>query len=167
MTVYEFIACNQKLSSFEEALADEEIKSYNELLKLGFTEEQIQIRGIDLSQIDRNKKVFLINLPEELQNSPLVIEEDFNNPFARFLTDKKFIYKVKNIEKVVSHLAGYIGKYSDTWKELELWRVQENDYCVDSSEVPQTVINLRNLTLEKLEAFYEGSVPKQMILFQN
>ena len=85
----------------------------------------------------------------------------------RFLTDKKFIYKVTNVEKVVSHLAGYIGKYSDTWKELELWRVLQDDYSVDSSEVPYTVLNLRNLTLEKLEAFYESSVPNQMILFQN
>lgn len=167
MAVYEFIACNQKLASFKEALSDEEIKSYNELLKMGLTEEQIQIRGIDLSKIDRNKKVFFINLPEELQNSPLVIEADFHNPYARFLTDKKFIYKVTNVEKVVSHLAGYIGKYSDTWKELELWRVLKDDYTVDSSEVPQTAIHLRNLTLEKLELFYESSVPRRMILFQN
>lgn len=111
MAVYEFIACNQKLKSFEEALSDEEIKSYNELLKIGFKEEQIQIRVIDLSKIDRNKKVLLINLPEELQNSPLVIEEDFHNPYARFLTDKKFIYKVTNAEKVVSHLAAYFGDF--------------------------------------------------------
>lgn len=154
MAVYEFIACNQKLKSFEEALSDEEIKSYNELLKIGFKEEQIQIRGIDLSKIDRNKKVFLINLPEELQNSPLVIEEDFHNPYARFLTDKKFIYKVTNAEKEVSHLAAYLGKFSDTWKELELWRVLQDDYSVDSFEVPKTVINLLNLKLEKLEAFH-------------
>lgn len=73
---------------------------------MGLTEEQIQIRGIDLSKIDRNKRVFFIKLPEELQNSPLVIEEDFHNPYARFLTDKKFVYKVTGVEKVVSHLVG-------------------------------------------------------------
>lgn len=76
MAVYEFISCNNKLTTFEEALSDEEIKSYNELLKIGLTEEQIQIRGIDLSKIDRNKRVFFIQLPEDLQNSPLIIEED-------------------------------------------------------------------------------------------
>ena len=167
MAVYEFLACNQKLSSFEEALADEEIKSYNELLKMGFKEEQIQIRGIDLSKIDRNKKVFFINIPEELRNSPLKVEEDFHNHYARFLTEKKYIYKITGVEKVVIHLAGFIGKYSNDWKELELWRVIEDDYSVDSSEVPQTVSNLRNLTLEKLEAFYESTVPQRMILTQN
>lgn len=167
MTIYQFIACNQKLATFEEALSDEEIKSYNELLQMGFTEKQIQIRGINLSKIDRNKKVFLINLPEELQNSPLVIGEDFYNPYARFLTDKKFIYKVTNVEKVVSHFAWYIGKYSTIWKELELWRVIEDDYSIDSSDVSKTVIHLRNLTLETLETFYEGTVPNQMVLFQD
>lgn len=166
MAVYEFIASNQKLPSFDDALSDEEIKSYNELLKMGFTEEQIQIRGMDLSKIDRNKKVFLINLPEELQSSPLVIVEDLHNSYARYFTDKKYIYKVTNVQKVVSHLTGYIGKYSNLWKELELWRVIQDDYSVDSSEVPSTVIPLHNLTLEKLEAFYESPVPNQMILFQ-
>ncbi|MFS0864903.1 hypothetical protein [Fredinandcohnia sp. 179-A 10B2 NHS] len=165
MAVYEFIACDQKLTSFEDALADEEVKSYNELLSMGYTEEQIHIRGIDLTNIDRDKKVFLIQIPEELQNSPLVIEEDFHHSYARYLTDKKFIYKVAGADKVVSHLAGYIGKYSNTWTELELWRVLEDDYSVDSSEIPQSVINLRNLSLENLEEFYEGSVPRILILF--
>ncbi|MEH7237645.1 hypothetical protein [Bacillus sp. JJ1562] len=167
MAVYEFIACNQKLSSFEKALADEEIKSYNELLKMGFTAEQIQIRGINLSKIDRNIKVFYIKLPEELHNSPLQIEEDFKNPYARFLTEKKFIYRVTGVEKAVSHLAGYIGKYANTWKELELWRVMEDDYSVEDSLIPKTVISLHYLTLEKLEVFYEGSVPNCLILVQN
>ena len=167
LAVYEFISCNQKLTTFKEALSDEEIKSYNELLKMGLTEEQIQIRGIDLSNIDRNKRVFFIQLPEELQNRPLVIEEDFHNPYARFLTDKKFVYKVTGVEKVVSHLAGYIGKYVNIWRELELWRVTEGDYLVDPSGIPQTVINLRDLTLEKLESFYDGPVPKRLILVQN
>lgn len=37
---------------------------------MGLSEEQINIRGIDLSKIDRDKKVFTIFLPEELTNSP-------------------------------------------------------------------------------------------------
>lgn len=167
MSSYDFIACNQRLSTFEEALSDEEIKSYNELVKMGLTEDQIKIIGIDISKIDRNKNVFLIQLPEEIRNSPLVIEVDFHNYYARFLTDKKFIYKVSGIEKVISHFAGYIGKYSDTWKELELWRVIEEDYSIDSSKVPQTILNLRNLTIEQLEAFYEGPVPSRMTLTHN
>lgn len=165
MAVYEFIACNQKLASFEDAVADEEIKSYNELIKMGFTEEQIQIRGIDLTKIDRNKKVFLIQIPEELQNSPLVIEEDFHHSYARYLTDKKFIYKVTGADIVVSHLAGYIGKYSNTWTELELWRVLDDDYSVDSSEIPKNVVDICNLSIESLESFYEGSVPRCLRLF--
>lgn len=167
MAVYEFIACNEKLGTFKDALADEEIKSYKELLKMGFTDEQIQIRGMDLSNIDRNKKVFFIQIPEELQNSPVRIEEDFRNPFARFLTDKKFIYKVTGVEKVASHFAGYIGKYANTWTELELWRVTEDDYTLDSSEIHQTDIHLRNLTIENLEDFYEGAVPNRLILVQD
>lgn len=43
--IYEFIACNQKLPTFQEALEDEQMKSYNELLALGLSEEQIAIRG--------------------------------------------------------------------------------------------------------------------------
>lgn len=167
MAIYQFISCNQKLSSFEEMLSDEEIKSYNELLKMGFTEDQIQIRGIDLTKVDRDKKVFLIRLPEELQNSPLVIEEDFHHPYARFLTNKKYIYRVAGVEKAVSHLAAYIGKYANTWKELELWQVMEDDYSVNSAEIPQTVINISNMTIEKLDEFFEGSVPSRLTLFQN
>lgn len=166
MVVYDFIACNEKLSSFAEALTDEQMKSYNELLKLGLSEKQIQIRGIDLSKMDRDKKVFFIQLPEELLNSPLVIEADFRNPYARFLTDKKFIYKIIGVEKVVSHLAGYIVKHAITWKEIELWRVLEEDYSVDPFEIPQTFTNLRNLTVEQLESFYEGAVPKLFIIAQ-
>lgn len=106
LTVYKFIASDQKLATFEEALQDEEIKSYNELLKMGLTEEQIKIRGIDLSKIDRDKKVFFINLPEELKTSPLRIEEDFHNSYARYLTDKKYIYKIIDEGKAIYHLAG-------------------------------------------------------------
>lgn len=167
MAIYHFISCNQKLSSFEEMLSDEEKKSYNELLNMGYTEDQIQIRGIDLTRVDRDKRVFLIKLPEELQNSPLVIEEDFHHPYARFLTNKKYIYRVAGVEKAVSHLAAYIGKYANTWKELELWRVMENDYSVNSTEIPQTVINLSNMTIEKLDDFFEGSVPSRLTLLQN
>lgn len=54
-------------------------------------------QGGNLSKIDRNEKVNLINLTEELQNSPLVIEEGFHNSYARFLTDKRFIYKEMNV----------------------------------------------------------------------
>lgn len=167
MGVYEFIACNQKLASFEEALSDERIKSYNDLLEIGLSEEQIQIRGLDLTEFDRNEKILLIDLPEELLNSPLIIEEDFHNSYARFLTDKKFVYKVLGVEKVVPHLVGYIEKYANTWKELELWRVKEDDYLVDSSEMPQSVIPLRNVTIEIIEDFYEGTVPKRLLLVQN
>ena len=167
LSIYEFIACDQKLSTFEEALSDEQIKSYNELLKMGLKDEQIRIRGIDLSKVERDKKIFYIPLPEELQNSPLVIEEDFHHPYARYLTNKKFIYKVVNAQKAITHLAGYIGKYSDIWRELELWRVTEDDYGIDSSDVPKTIINLRDLTVEKVDIFYEGTVPNQLVLVQN
>jgi len=166
LAIYQFIACDQKLPSFEEALADEEVKSYNDLLKMGLTEEQIQIRGIDLTGIDRNKKVFLITLPEEFQNCSLTIEEDFQKPYAPFLSDRKFIYKVTSVEKAISQLGWYIGKYTETWKELELWRVIEDDYCVDSGGISQTIINIRNMTLDKLEDFYDGPVPNRIVLVQ-
>lgn len=167
MAVYEFIACNQKLPTFIELLSAEEIKSYNELLKMGFTEKQIQIRGIDLSKIDRNKKVFFIQLPDELQNSPLGIEEDFHHSYARFLTDKKFIYKVTGVEKAVSHLAYYLGNSARTWKELELCRVNEDDYSVDSAGISETVVNIGNLTMEQLESFHEGTVPGLLKIVQS
>lgn len=167
MIIYQFIACDQKLPSFEEALADEEVKSYNELLKMGLTEDQIKIIGIDLTGIDRNKKVFLITLPEEFQNCSLTIKEDFQNPYARYLTDRKYIYKVTNVEKAIPQLGWYIGKYTETWKELELWRVIEDEYCVDSGGVPETVIKIRNVTLEILEDFYDGPVPNRIFLVQN
>ena len=166
MVDYDFIASNEKLPTFEEVLVEEELKSYNDLLKLGLTEEQIQIIGIDLKKMDHNKNVFLIQLPEELQNSPLVIEEDFRNSYARFLTDKKFIYKVTDVERAVSHLAVYIGMYANTWKEIELWRVLEDDYTVDYLTIAQSIINIRNLTIEHLESFYEASNPKLLKIVQ-
>ncbi|GGA92986.1 hypothetical protein [Ornithinibacillus halotolerans] len=166
MSIYEFIASNEKLATFEEALADEEIKSYNELLDMGLSEEQINIRGIDLSDIDRNEKIFYIQLPEELQNSPLMVEEDFQNSFAHFLTDKKYIYRISGVERAVPHLGGYIGKYANTWNELELWRVNEDDYTTDTTEIPIAVRHLPSVTLEDLEVFYEGTVPRKLILVQ-
>lgn len=166
MIDYRFIACDEKLPTFQEALKDEKIKSYNELLKMGLTEEQIKIRGIDLSKVDREKKVFLIFLPEELENSPLVVENDSSNTYARYLTNKKYIYRVEGIENALIHFAGYIGKYADVWTELELWQVLEDDYLVDSLNISQTIIELREMTIEKLEDFYETAAPKKLILIQ-
>ena len=166
MTVYEFLASNEKLLSFEEALSDEQIKSYNELLKLGYTEQDLvnRFRGVDLSKIDRNKKVFFVVLSEDVQNCSLAIEEDFNHPFARFLTDKKFIYKITGVEKAIPFLVGYIAKYACSWKELELWRVIEYDYIID---IPRSAKNYRDITLEVIENFYESSVPRLLVLVQN
>lgn len=166
MGIYEFIACNERLSSFREALEDETLKSYNDLIKMGFTEKQIQIRGIDLRDIDREKKVFFIQLPEELINSPLEIEEDFHHAYARYLSDQKFIYRVSNAEKVLPHLAYYIVKYADRWGKLELWRVIEDDYCVDPQDISHKSIHLSSLTLDHLESFYEGKVPCRITIFR-
>jgi len=166
MINYRFIACNENLPTFQEALEDEKMKSYNELLRMGLTEEQIKIRGIDLSKVDKDMKVFLIFLPEELENSPLVIKKDSSNTYARYLTDKKYIYRVEEVENAVIHFAGYIGKYADIWTELELWQVLEDDYLVDSLSIAQTIIDLRQMTIEKLEEFYETTTPKQLILIR-
>lgn len=165
MLNYKFIACDEKLPSFQEALEDEQIKSYNELLKIGLTEEQIKIRGIDLSNIEKDEKIFLIMLPEELQNSSLVIEDDSKNVYARYLTKKKYIYKVDGVEKAISHLAGYIFKYATRWTELELWQVLEDDYLVDCDSIRQEVVQLRQMTIDTLETFYENtSSPKKLII---
>ncbi len=166
MINYRFIACNEKLPTFQEALEDEKMKSYNELLKMGLTEEQIKIRGIDLSKVDRDKKVFLIFLPEELKTSPLVIKNDSSNTYARYLTDKKYIYRVEGVENSLIHFAGYIGKYADIWTELELWQVLEDDYLVDPLSISQTIIKSRQMTIEKLEEFLETDIPKKLILVQ-
>lgn len=162
--MYLFIACNEKLASFQEALEDEEIKSYNELLKMGMTEQQIQLRGHDFSKIDRDAKIFLIMLPDEIKNSPLSIEPDFNNSYARFLTDKRYIYKVTMAHKAILHFAGYIGKYSDRWRELEIWHVDEDDYTVDSTAIKQKSIHLRQLTSEHLEDVVEAAEPTMLRL---
>ncbi|OCA90431.1 hypothetical protein A8F94_00640 [Bacillus sp. FJAT-27225] len=165
-SLFVFMACDQRLLSFEDALEDEEIKSYNELLKMGFTDDQIQIRGIDLTKIDRDKKVFLIRLPDELHDSPLRIEEDFHNHYARYLTEKRYIYKLEGAEIAVLHLAFYLGKYIGTMKELELWRVHEDDYTMDSSGIPETRVQARYFTTEILEAFFEGSLPNRLMVVQ-
>lgn len=161
-----FIACNERLATFQQALEDERMKSYNELLQLGFTEKMLKerlFRGIDLKGIDRDKKMFLIELPEELTNSSLLIEEDFYHSFARFLTDKKYIYRVTGIEESIFHFFAYIAKYANTWRELEIWRVHEDDYV---TEVPIQVINYRNFTLIQLERFFEEKNPKQLLLIK-
>jgi len=167
MANYEFMACDYKLPSFQEALEEEEIQSYNGLLKLGFTQEQIaySFRGIDLKGIDRDKKVFLIQLPEELQNSPVEIIEDFHNPYARYLSDKKYIYKINGVNQALPHFIGYIAKYVEYWKELELWRVVEDDYRV--YDVPAKMLKLRDHTLlNHLDVFYEGPIPQQLVLLR-
>lgn len=168
MAIYEFVACDYKLPSFQEALEDEEIQSYNGLLKLGFTEKQIaySFRGIDLKGIDRNKKVFLIQLPEELQNSPVEIVADFHHPYARYLSDKKYIYKINGVSQAIPHFIGYIAKYDEHWKELELWRVIEDDYHV--LDVPNKTLKLRDHTLlNRLEEFYEGPIPQRLALLRD
>lgn len=166
MAIYEFLACNGKLNTFCEALKDERMKSYNDLLQMGVTEKQINIRGIDLSRIDRDKKVFLIQLPAELENSPLTIEQDFNNAYARFLTNKKYIYKILNAEKVPLHLIFYLVKNANYWKEIELWRVIEDDYCIVSQEINQKTIYLRHLTLDSIESFLEDDIPCLLTILQ-
>ena len=162
--MYLFIATNEKLASFQEALDDEQIKSYNELLKMGMTEQQIQLRGHDFSKIDRDAKVFLIMLPDEIANSPLTIEPDNNNSYARFLTDKRYIYKVEMAHKALLHFAGYIGKYSNRWRELEIWHVIEDDYSVDSTTIAQKYVHLRQLTSEHLEELVEAAEPRMLRL---
>lgn len=168
MANYEFMACDYKLPSFQEALEDEEIQSYNGLLKLGFTEEQItySFRGIDLKGLERDKKVFLIQLPEELQNSPLKMVEDFHNPYARYLSDKKYIYKINGVNEAIPHFIGYIAKYGEHWKELELWRVIEDDYHV--LDVPNKMLKLKDhKLLNRLEEFYEEPIPQQLVLLRD
>ena len=165
--MYIFIASNEKLVTFEEALEDEKIKSYNELLKMGMTEQQIQIRGHDFSNIDRDAKVFLIILPDEIANSPLSIEPDFKNAYARYLTEKRYIYKVSQANKVVPHFAGYIGKYSNVWRELEIWCVKEDDYTVDISQIHQQTLRIHSLTMEHIEELVESTQAKMLRLLSN
>lgn len=165
--MYIFIASNEKLVTFEEALEDEKIKSYNELLKMGMTEQQIQLRGHDFSNIDRDAKVFLIILPDEIANSPLSIEPDFKNAYARYLTEKRYIYKVSQANKVVPHFAGYIGKYSNVWRELEIWCVKEDDYTVDSSQIQQQTLRIHSLTMEHIEELVESTQAKMLRLLSN
>lgn len=165
--MYIFIASNEKLVTFEEALEDEKIKSYNELLKMGMTEQQIQIRGHDFSNIDRDAKVFLIMLPDEIANSPLSIEPDFKNAYARYLTEKRYIYKVSQANKVVPHFAGYIGKYSNVWRELEIWCVKEDDYTVDISQIHQQTLRIHSLTMEHIEELVESTQAKMLRLLSN
>lgn len=165
--MYIFIASNEKLVTFEEALEDEKIKSYNELLKMGMTEQQIQLRGHDFSNIDRDAKVFLIMLPDEIANSPLSIEPDFKNAYARYLTEKRYIYKVSQANKVVPHFAGNIGKYSNVWRELEIWCVKEDDYTVDISQIHQQTLRIHSLTMEHIEELVESTQAKMLRLLSN
>ena len=44
--------------------------------------------------------------------------------------------------------------------------MREDDYLVDSTTFPQIVLNLRNLSIEDLEDFFEGTVPKRLLLTQ-
>ncbi|MFC5541926.1 MAG: hypothetical protein C0P75_013295 [Bacilli bacterium] len=165
--IYEFIACNQKLPTFQEALEDEQMKSYNELLALGLSEEQIAIRGVDLKGIDRDKKVFWIRLPDELLNSPLLVEKDSHNPYARYLSDKKYVYKLSNVSsEIIPHVAYYLLKYANLWRELEIWRVIQDDYLIDMAEIPHRIIPLHVLTLEDLEAFFDRPAPRKMTITQ-
>lgn len=168
------MASNEKLPTYEEALEDEWPKSYNELIKLGFTEKQLQIRGIDLSDIDKDKKIFYIILPEELEHllpndlkdSSLNVEKDFKNAYARFLTDKKFIYKITGVETLlaIEYFVSYIKKYADVWLELEIWQVVEDDYVIDPSTIKVSTVKLQNLTIEMLEKFFEATTPRKLII---
>lgn len=159
--MYIFIACDEKLRSFAETLQDEQIKSYNELLAMGMTDKQIQLRGHDFSKLDRDAKVFLIMLPDELTNSPLVIEPDFQNAYARYVSDKRYIYRVEHAQQALVHFVGYIGKYAGYWKELELWCVNEDDYTIDVASIAQrTVYVQQELSSEPFETFFEKDEPQ-------
>lgn len=154
--MYRFIACDYKLRSFAETLEDEQMKSYNELLAMGLTEKQIQLRGHDFSKIDRDAKVFLIMLPEELSGSPLIIEPDFQNAYARYVSDKRYIYRVEHAQQALVHFVGYIGKYAGHWKELELWCVHEDDYTIDLATISQRTVYVQHeLSSEPFETFFE------------
>ena len=165
--MYIFIATDQKLPSFVEALQDEQIKSYNELLAMGLTDEQIRLRGHNFSKIDRDEKVFYIMLPDELKNSPLSVEPDFQNAYARYITEKRYIYKVLNAQsqQTLVHFVGYIGKYAGQWREIELWCVNEDDYAIDPQQIPQRTVHVhKQLTSEPFEELLESEQP-QMLRF--
>lgn len=167
MVNYIFLATDEKLPSFEEAMADECIKSFNELLELGYKEKNLMIRGIDFSYLDKDGKIFLIELPEELANSPLSIEDDSKNTYARYLTNKKFIYKITGVEKVIEHFLKYIEKCAMIFTELELWQVVEDDYLIELSSIPTEVVNVRQLTMGILEKFFDRKKPKKLVITQS
>lgn len=166
MIDYIFFATNEKFPPFEETLASEQVKSINDLINLGIKEDEIKkIRNLDLSEIDKNEKKFIFfdyEFPDDVGSSSLVIEDDHQNAYARFLTDKKFIYRIKGIENSVSHFQRYLSYY--IWREIELWQVVADDYLMDPLKIKQSVVKFPNLTIKMLEEFFESDTPRKLTI---
>lgn len=166
MVNYIFFATNEKFPPFEETIEAEQIKSINDLIESGITEAEIRkIRNLNLAEVDWNAKRFLFldyEFPNDVGSSSLHIKEDHQNAYARFLTDKKFIYRIKGIDDAVSHFHKYLSYYK--WKEIELWQVVEDDYLIDLNSIKQFVVKFSNLTVKMLEDFFESTTPRKLTI---
>lgn len=153
ISVYNFLATDFKLPISNN---DNDIQSVNDLVKLGYTKKDIHnIFGNILNGLDINddEKFFLFDSKQK--ENELEIYEDNHNPFARYYSQKKYIYRVenRNSESLSTLLKDFLNNSKLENKEIELWHTWLDKYELD--EVVYERMDCSKLTVDKLDTFFE------------
>lgn len=153
ISVYNFLATDFKLPISNN---DNDIQSVNDLVKLGYTKKDIHnIFGNILNGLDINddEKFFLFDSKQK--EDELEIYEDNHNPFARYYSQKKYIYRVenRNSESLSTLLKDFLNNSKLENKEIELWHTWLDKYELD--EVVYERMDCSKLTVDKLDTFFE------------
>lgn len=166
ISVYNFLATDFKLPIF-----NNDIQSVNDLVKLGYTKKDIHnIFGNILNGLDINddEKFFLFDSKQK--ENELEIYEDNQSPFARYYSQKKYIYKIEslNSESLSTLLKDFLNTIKTGYKEIELWHTWLDKYEMD--EVGYEKIYCSELPESKLDAFFETNTylnPKLMSIYRH
>lgn len=153
LTIYNFFASDFELPT-KATDDDDNIKSYNELIALGYTKSQIQQQFgniLNLMKVDKNSKIFLIL--NDGESNDLSVYEDFDHSLARYYSNKKFIYGIGGGNESSSIYIDYLRKISFSGKEIELWHTWLDKY--EKDEVEYHTIEVSNLTPKYLDDFFD------------
>lgn len=138
------------------------------MLGLGYKEKELyhlfggMLKGLEL---DKDEKIFLINGDAE-EGHPL-IDEDHQNPLARYYSKKKNIYKIENNNSKLlpQYVKEYLNSITTPYRDIELWHTWLDEYELDGVEYKKTYA--AQLTVDKLERFFDGYTfvkPKVLVI---
>lgn len=154
ISIYNFLATDFKLPISNNS--EENIQSVNDLVKLGYNKKDIHINYGNILEgigIDDDEKFFLFDSNQK--ENKLEIYEDNHNRFARYYSQKKYIYRIenRNSEFLSRMMIDFLNNIKTDCKEIELWHTWLDKYELD--EVEYGKIDYSNLTVDKLDTFFE------------